>query len=238
MADYVLYGAPGRASIAPHILLEELAAPCEHVIVDLDAGAHRTPAYLRLNPSGRVPALVHGDLAISEAAAICLYLADRHPEARLIGNLGTADRARAYQLLIFLSNTVQPAQMEYFYPARYAAGVADEPRIMAAAEDKLAAMWQQIDRQIDGQIDRQIDGQLCGHTAAIADRFGVCDAYLYMLASWHRDAARPLTAYPALWRVLTATAARPSVRRVALAHRVTSAAWWAAATAMDPTLRD
>jgi glutathione S-transferase len=223
-AEYVLYGGPGRASIAPQIVLEELGIAYRYAIVDLDAGEHRTPAFLRLNPGGRVPVLVEGELAVAEAAAICLHLADRRPEAGLLAPPGTPDRARAYQLLLLLATTVQPTMMEYFYPERYAAGAGGEELVRRRALDKLAAQWQQI------------DAELRGRATAVPGGFGVCDAYLYMLASWHRDEQRPLDGHEHLWRVLTAAAARPSIRRVAPLHRAASAAWWRAAVAMDPAL--
>jgi glutathione S-transferase len=116
--------------------------------------------------------------------------------------------------------------MDYFYPARCAPDAAGEAHVVAQALTRLAAMW------------RQLDGELRGTASVLARGFGVCDAYLYMLASWHRDTERPLTAYEHLWRVVTTTAARPAVRRVAIAHRPASTAWWNAAMAMDPGLRD
>jgi glutathione S-transferase len=225
-ARYTLYGAPTRASLAPQIVLEELGVDYRDVVIDLDAGAHKTAEFLRLNPSGRVPVLVDGELAVSEAAAICLHLADQHPAAGLLAPPASHDRGRAYQILLFLATTVQPTLMEYFYPARYAPDAAGEPHVMAHALTKLASLW------------RQLDGELCGNVSVLARGFGVCDAYLYMLASWHRDTERPLTAYEHLWRVVTHTAARPAVRRVAVAHGPASTAWWHAAVAMDPGLCD
>ena len=94
-----LYYHPGNASLTPHMLLEELGAPFELVLVDRANAAHRSPEYLKLNPNGQIPVLVNGNFVLYETAAICLYLADMHPEARLAPPLQTNERAHFYQWL-------------------------------------------------------------------------------------------------------------------------------------------
>ena len=78
-----LYGMPSTAAMAPHILLREIGRPFDLVLLDRGKGEHKSAAYLALNPHGRVPTLVDGDLVLYEAAAICLHLADLYPEAKL-----------------------------------------------------------------------------------------------------------------------------------------------------------
>ena len=85
-----LYYHPGNASLAPHMLLEEIGAPFELVLVDRANAAHKSPEYLKLNPNGQIPVLVEGDFVLYEAAAICLYLADRYPDAKLVPPLQDA----------------------------------------------------------------------------------------------------------------------------------------------------
>src|ERR1051326_5231176 len=87
---YKLYYYPGNANLAPHVVLQEIGAKYELVLVDRDKQHHKSPEYLKLNPHGRVPSLVDGDLVIYETAAICLHLVDRHPEARLAPGVGAA----------------------------------------------------------------------------------------------------------------------------------------------------
>src|SRR5689334_10559721 len=102
---YALYYYPSNASMAPHMVLEEIGAPFELRLVDRERQAHKTPEYLRLNPNGLIPVLVDGDLVLFESAAICLHLADRHPESRLAPPLGSPARAHFYKWLIHLTNT-------------------------------------------------------------------------------------------------------------------------------------
>ncbi|MEO8183793.1 MAG: glutathione S-transferase N-terminal domain-containing protein [Deltaproteobacteria bacterium] len=73
----------------------------ELVLVDRAARAQKFPDYLRLNPNGRIPTLVCGDLVMFEAAAICVHVAEQHPEARLIPPLGALQRAHFFQWLMF-----------------------------------------------------------------------------------------------------------------------------------------
>ena len=107
-----LHFSPSSAAMAPHILLEELGLPYERVLVDTAVQAHKRPEYLKLNPNGLVPVLVDtaapgGELVLYESAAICLYLADAHPRARLMPPLGSVQRAHAYKWLMWLTNTLQ-----------------------------------------------------------------------------------------------------------------------------------
>src|SRR5205807_1066498 len=80
---YTLFYGPGSAAMAPHAALEEIGAPYKLVEVDLKGGEHRRPEYLKLNPKGRVPALVVDGAVFTESAAILMHLADSYPEAAL-----------------------------------------------------------------------------------------------------------------------------------------------------------
>ena len=132
---YQLYYYPSNASLASHIVLEEIGAPYELVLVDRDTQAHKQPDYLKLNPSGLMPVLIDGDLVLTETAAICLHLADRHPQANLAPALGTPERANLYRWLIYLTNTVQAELLHYYYPDRLGGECAD--MIEARAEARV-----------------------------------------------------------------------------------------------------
>jgi len=114
-----LHYDPSTASMAPHIVLHEIGAAFELVLVDRTRDAHKSPAYLRLNPNGLIPVFVQDDLVLYESAAICLHLADGSPEARLFPAPGTAAGAHGYKWLMWLTNTMQPALMSYLYPERW-----------------------------------------------------------------------------------------------------------------------
>ncbi|WP_348650733.1 glutathione S-transferase N-terminal domain-containing protein [Thalassomonas sp. RHCl1] len=76
---YKLFYYPRNASWAPHMLLKEIGAEHELILVDRKSEQQKSSEYLKLNPTGRIPTLVDGDLVIAESAAICLHLCDSHP---------------------------------------------------------------------------------------------------------------------------------------------------------------
>src|SRR6185312_7973901 len=78
-----LYCAPRTRSFTALWLMEETGLPYQRVLTDISAGAQKTPEYLAINPMGKVPALRDGDATLAEAAAICAYVAERCPEAKL-----------------------------------------------------------------------------------------------------------------------------------------------------------
>ncbi len=79
MPTLTLYhAAPSRSSIV-RWMLEEIGEPYDLHLINLMAGEQHKPDYIAINPMGKVPALKHGDAVITEAAAICTYLADEFP---------------------------------------------------------------------------------------------------------------------------------------------------------------
>src|SRR5262249_56182040 len=83
MASLTLYHAvPSRAQVT-RWMLEELGEPYDVHLLNLANGDNRKPEYLAINPMGKVPAVRHGDVVITESAAICTYLADAFPKAGL-----------------------------------------------------------------------------------------------------------------------------------------------------------
>ncbi|MDH3412507.1 MAG: glutathione S-transferase, partial [Gammaproteobacteria bacterium] len=142
---YRLYYYPGNANLAPHVLLEEASAQYELVLVDRETGGQKDADYLRLNPNGRVPTLVDGELVLFEAAAICLHIADGHPEADLLPAHGSPDRSHFYKWLIFLTNTIQPDYMAFRYPENYTADPSGIPAVRRQAELRLATGFAVLD---------------------------------------------------------------------------------------------
>lgn len=110
MAALTLYHlAPSRSSVV-HWMLEEVGEPFDlHV---LKRGENREPAYLAINPMGKVPALRHGDAIITEVAAICCYLADAFPQARLNIPIGDPRRGPYLKWLFFNPGALEPAILD------------------------------------------------------------------------------------------------------------------------------
>jgi glutathione S-transferase len=95
-------------------LLEEIGQPYERVQVDIRNGPQSDPAFLKINPMGKVPALVDGDAVVSESGAIAAYLADRFPEAGLAPPQGDPARGAYLKWLFFSGNCVEGAFIEKF----------------------------------------------------------------------------------------------------------------------------
>jgi glutathione S-transferase len=81
---YQLHYFPANANAAPHMVLEEIGIKYDLVLVDRAKNAQKSGEYLKINPNGRIPTLVDGDLVMSEAAAIVLHLVDQHDIAKLL----------------------------------------------------------------------------------------------------------------------------------------------------------
>lgn len=208
-----LHYYPGTAAMVPHIVLEELGVPYQRVLIDRVHMGHKAPEYLRLNPNGLIPVLVDGDLVLYETAAICLYLCDSCPEARLAPPLGTAERAHFYKWLVWLTNTLQTTLQAYFYPERWVApgNSAGAAEVKAQAEAKTGLLLDQIDAEL---------ARHGGHWFAGKD-YSALDAYVLTLCRWTRNFASPAASTrPQLGPYLQRVLARPAVQRVFAAEQL------------------
>jgi glutathione S-transferase len=122
LANLTLYHAsPSRSSIA-RWMLEEIGEPYDLHVLSLAKGEQQAPDYLAVNPMGKVPALKHGDAVITEAAAICTYLADEFPHARLNVPVGDPRRGTYLKWLFFAPSCIEPAITDRAFPRK------EEPR--------------------------------------------------------------------------------------------------------------
>ena len=200
---YQLYYYPGNANLAPHILLEEIGADYELVLVDRNKNEHKGPEYLKLNPSGRIPVLVEGGLVLYETAAICLHLADRHAGAQLAPMLGTNERAEFYKWLVYLTNTLQAELILYFYPERLADDAAAAAQIKKHAERRVGEMLDLVEATLTAGAGPFLLGA----------QYRAVDPYLLMLCRWTRLMHNPARTRPHLGRFLDTVMARPATQR-------------------------
>lgn len=108
MAEIVLYTNPMSRGRIARWMLEEIGQPYRTEVLDYGT-TMKTPAYLAINPMGKVPAITHGDAVVTEGAAICAYLADAFPEAGLRPAPGTREAAAYYRWLFFAAGPVEAA---------------------------------------------------------------------------------------------------------------------------------
>jgi glutathione S-transferase len=131
-----LYHSRQSRSVRPRWLLEEIGAPHRIVRLNLQAGEHKRPEYLKINPNGTVPALVDDDLALFESAAICAYLADKFPEKRLAPPVGTPARGVYYQWMVYSIATLEPPVIDVFMQTAMLPEAERSPAVLAAARKK------------------------------------------------------------------------------------------------------
>lgn len=196
--------------MVPHIVLEDLGALYERVLVDRAVGAHKTPAYLHLNPNGLIPVLCDGDLVLYETAAIVLHLCDTHPQAGLAPPLGSSERAHFYKWLMWLTNTLQSTLIVYFYSERW---------VDAGNETGVAQVKSHAQQKIGLMLD-QLDAELARHRGPwfLGAGFSALDPYVFTLCRWTRNfSAAPARSRAHLGPYLQRMLERPAVRRV-LAH--------------------
>ena len=107
-----LYWSPRSRSFSALWLMEETGQPYERVLTDISKGAQKTAEYLAINPMGKVPAIKDGEATLAEAAAICAYVAERYPQAKLAPPLGDPLRAKYLYWLFFGPGCVEPAMVQ------------------------------------------------------------------------------------------------------------------------------
>lgn len=199
-----LHYFPGNASMTPHLLLRELGVPFALQLVDRNQAAHKSAAYLKLNPNGLIPVLQDGELVLYETAAIVLHLVDSFPQAGLAPAVGTPERAEFYKWLAWLSSSLQPMMAHYFYSDRMVApgNAVGAAEVRAQAEAKIAAM-----------ID-QVEARLATQPWMLGERFSALDPYTFMLCRWTRGMQRPARTLPALGPWLQKMLQRPAVRQL------------------------
>jgi glutathione S-transferase len=153
--------APTR-SIRARWTLQELGVEFEAVTVNLLAGDHRRPEFLALNPAGKIPVLVDGDLVLTESIAIVVYLAEKYPEKGLMPTDPSA-RAQAMRWLLF---TTTELEQPLWRIARHTALYPEEKRLpgeVALAREDFAAMVQVLDRHMKNRE------YVVGDTVTVAD---------------------------------------------------------------------
>lgn len=208
--SYKLFYIPGSAAMAPHAILREIGAAAEFVRLDREKNEHKASEYLTLNPHGRVPTLIYDDgKIIYESSAICQFLTERHPGTGLAPALNHPDRGRFLQWLAYLTNTLQEALMQYWYPHYFVDGEAEQKKVTAKAEARIGSIFTFLDGELEAH-----GPHLCG------DSFYACDYYLAMLVRWSRLFARPGHSYPHINKLVRAALARPAYAQMLRDHGI------------------
>lgn len=197
---YTLYYAPGSASLAVHWMLIELGAPHELVRLDFEKKTHKSPDYLRLNPSGVVPTLIVDGKPQAETGALLMMLAERHPQARLAPAPGAPERADFLQWMFYFANVLQPSFRLWFFSSE-GAGPDNAEATKAEARKRIETAWDRIDAHLAD-----------GRRYMLGDSLSVVDFLAAMLMRWSRNMPKPAHKWPAVAGYLSRMKAMPSLR--------------------------
>lgn len=194
-----LYGFTGSCSRASHIALEESGLDFEVRLVDFANNAQRDPAYLAINPKGRVPALATDQGVLTESPAILAYIAALSPA----GQLAPTDPfafARMQAFNLYLATTIHVAHAH----GRRASRWSDD----AVAQASMAAKVTQNMRDGFALIEADLTGDW-----VMGDAYTVADPYLFTFASWLETDGVDIAEFPRVQAHYERMQARPAVQR-------------------------
>ncbi len=194
------YYAPGACSLATHIGLEESGAKFDGQKISFATAEQRTPEYLKINPRGRVPALVVEEGTIVENTAILDYIAGKF--APQLMPKDPVQRARAISLMAWFSNTVHPNFTHIGRPERFATDTSVHEHLKATGKDNFFANL------------KEIDGLLAGKQWFVGDAFSVVDGYGLVFYAWGKRIGLPMAELKNYTAWKERMMARPAVMRV------------------------
>ncbi|ALL68425.1 Glutathione S-transferase [Paraburkholderia caribensis MBA4] len=170
-----LFYSPEACSLAAHIALEETGAPFDHYRVALGEGEQDRPEYRAINPKGRVPAIVDGDLVVTECPAVLLYIARRFPEANLWpGDL--AGETRCAEWLAWCASGLHESFAHVRRPDRFADSDLARRDVVAKGRATTRHLWEMVEDRISNS-----DGEW-----AAGEQYSVADASLFTFWIWGR----------------------------------------------------
>ena len=169
---YKLYYAADSAAMGMRLILEEIGMPYELIQSTTDKHVPRPTEQVRINPNGWLPVLVWDEGAMYEAAAISIFLCDRHPEANLAPRFDDPQRGVYLQTLVYFSSTIQNAFQLGYYPDRFTDTPESELSAKRRGIRRLRETWSVINEQIGD------------NTWVLGEQFSAVDIYLFMLTTW------------------------------------------------------
>ena len=202
--SYTLYGDLGSGAFSAEAALAEAGAPYRFELVSLEKNEQKQPAFLAINPSGKMPALrlPEGEI-VTESAAILLTLADHFPQARLLPPQAGSGRAQAYRWLAFMAGEIYPIIEIVDYPERFVPAGAEALR--AKARDRIRERLLVIERMIQGPF-------------LLAHGFSILDIYAAMFTRWSLEPDWKLANIPRLMKLAEAVSQRPAIAPVWRRH--------------------
>jgi glutathione S-transferase len=201
-----LYYAANTCALASHIALEEAGADYQAVRIDFRADEQRKPAYLAVNPKGRVPALATDEGILTETPAILAYVAQTFPKARLAPLDDAFAFARVQAFNSYLCSTVHVAHAHRVRGYRWA----DDPAAIKEMQRKVP--------QSVGECFSLIEREMLAGPWVMGEAYTVCDPYLFTISQWLDGDGVDIARFPKVQDHSRRMNARPAVKNVLAAE--------------------
>ncbi|MDP1642099.1 MAG: glutathione S-transferase [Phenylobacterium sp.] len=167
MSDLVFYTNPMSRGRIIRWMLEEVAQPYETKVLSWETGETKSAEYLAINPMGKVPAIVHDGVVVTECGAICAYLADAFPQAGLAPSVTSSLRGPYYRWLFFGAGPIEQAVG--------AKAVGFEPSVEQRASLGFGSME---------DVQNLLEGAVRDRAHLVGESFTAADLYLAAHLSW------------------------------------------------------
>ena len=204
--SYVLYGDKGSGAFCVEAALAEAGAPYTFQTIALHKNEQNSPAYLAINPSGKIPALrlPSGEI-VTETAALLLIVAERHPGAALLPAPGTPERAQAMRWLAFMASEIYPMVEIEDYPERFVPKGAEAEALRQRARERIRERILPVEQTI-------------AMPWLLASGFSVADLYAAMFSRWSACRGWRDEHLPKIVAISAALALRPAITPVWSKH--------------------
>jgi len=198
-----LYYTASTCSLATHIVLEEVGADYSTVRIDFTTAQQTSPEYLKINPKGRVPALVTDEGILTETPAMLVYVAQRFPQARLAPMEDPFFFAEIQSFNSYLCSSVHVAHAHRMRGHRW-----------VDADDKaaIAAMQRKVPESVGAGFEL-IEREMLKGPWVMGDQYTVCDPYLFTLAQWLEKDGVDLVRIPRVVDHRRRMSERPAVKK-------------------------
>lgn len=194
-----LYHQPNTRSSRVRWLLAELGVPCDVQPVDVFSGEGRKPEYQQaVHPHGFVPALEDEGVVLIESAAICMYLADRYGDGRFAPKLGTIERGKYYEWMVYVPANADPCLQTIMFHTMF-----------LPEEKRLPQLVEQAKKTWSKKIEPRFIAALTKSPFILGETFSAADILAGGALGWAKMAGA-LGEDPALQRYLGAMATRPA----------------------------
>ncbi|QPC89873.1 glutathione S-transferase family protein [Mesorhizobium sp. INR15] len=204
---YKLYTRPGSGGFVVEAALALANAPFDQI--DVPRSDQPDPAFLAISPLNQVPVLTLPDgRSMTESAAICILLAEQHPDAGLAPAVDEPARIDFLRWMAFMSSVLYPAILRLYYAHRY---TTDADGTEAVKQAALAEM----DRGF-----AVLDNALRGRDWLVGDSLSLADIYLVMLVAWHPDPEKARAAWPDIERLWAELRAHPLMKKLNASHEM------------------